>query len=176
MMIGKDDLIIDIGDVLLSLGRARPAEIATALADLAGTIVFVIEANGHDAAECDARVLRRLAQLRAAYPAAPDPNAPPLPLEPDPAPYSADWLRRAVTAKQFETRSGCVTLDHHACSGCGHVVFYSFDLGDNVWFNPACHCGSILSAPELRSYDEVAKWLAMQPNDEARAEIWGRLT
>lgn len=166
-MIAKDELVEAIGHALVADDDARPA----ALADLAGTIVFAIEANGYDATECDARVLARLSALRAAYPFAADP----LPLF-EPAKYSAEWLAAYVGNWRAANGRGAVTLGHHACSLCHHEVFYFFGAAGDVWWNPACNCPGSYSPPEPETWAVVADWLALQPDDAARDAILSRLT
>jgi hypothetical protein len=81
--------------------------------------------------------------------------------------YSAEWVRQQAAGK---TR-----LDHHDCGGCGYMTAYLFD-GDNVYFDPGCHCSSYGPSPfEPCSFKDIANWLAMQSTDEVRDRIMSRL-
>lgn len=84
-----------------------------------------------------------------------------------PEKYSAEWVR--------EQAKGKTRLDHHGCGGCGYMTAYLFD-GDQVYFDPGCYCSSYGPSPfELRSYQDIADWLAMQSSDEGRDRIMAGL-
>ena len=61
-------------------------------------------------------------------------------------------------------------VDHHHCGLCGDMVFYSRE-GDQLYFNPGCSCVRPYNPPEPRSWDDPAKWINMQTNDEVRTKI-----
>jgi len=52
-------------------------------------------------------------------------------------------------------------IDHHDCGGCGAMVYYSIVDG-NLFFNPACDCGSYWSPPQPRDWSEASDWINMQ--------------
>ena len=76
--------------------------------------------------------------------------------------YSAEWVRAEAQTK------GASYVDHHRCGLCDHMVYFSI-RGDIVLFHPACDCG--WSNPEPRSFEDIARWLAMQSSDEIRDKI-----
>ena len=77
---------------------------------------------------------------------------------------SAEQVRTSVAANKI-TR-----IDHHRCSICGHMVFYSV-IEDKLYFNGACGCS--WEPPSMRSWQSAADWINMQDNETQRLYIMG---
>lgn len=67
--------------------------------------------------------------------------------------------------------AGITRVDHHECSLCGSMVFYSVD-GDDLLFHPACGCS--WSPPEPREWSSVADWINMQTEPKWRDRLMKR--
>lgn len=63
-------------------------------------------------------------------------------------------------------------VDHHRCAICDEMTYY-FTRGDDIYFNAACGCAR--SAPQKREWDDLANWINIQTNDDARLSIAKRV-
>lgn len=61
-------------------------------------------------------------------------------------------------------------VDHHNCSICGEMVFYSRE-GDNLYFNSSCGCCLSSSPPQPREWEDAANWINMQGTKDMQLEI-----
>lgn len=77
---------------------------------------------------------------------------------------TADEVQSAVLA------AGITRIDHHECSGCGHMVYYEV-MGGALYFCPSCNCGGPWSPPESRSWLDAADWINMQSRPENKRKI-----
>lgn len=75
---------------------------------------------------------------------------------------TADDVRDAVEKKSI------MRIDHHKCSMCDHMVFYSVVDG-LLFFNGACGCA--WESPQLRSWQSAADYINMQDNETSRLHI-----
>lgn len=77
---------------------------------------------------------------------------------------TAEEVRASVKANRI------MKIDHHRCSMCEHMVFYSVVDG-SLFFNGGCGCG--WEPPVARSWQSAADWINMQSNETHRLYIMG---
>lgn len=75
----------------------------------------------------------------------------------------------AEQVKQSMLDKNITHVDHRECGGCKHMVYYS-RVFDRLYFNPGCSCSGY-NSKEPREWEEAARWINMQSQDEIRVKI-----
>ena len=80
-----------------------------------------------------------------------------------------------VTAKQVceaVEQAGITRIDHHDCSICGHMVYYSVNQGQ-LFFNSGCGCSWSPARPS--SWEEAAEYINMQSREGKWGDVGARV-
>lgn len=78
-----------------------------------------------------------------------------------------------VKAKEVEDAvkaAGITRIEHHDCSICGHMTYYSVDNG-NLFYHPGCYCGDVFRPKEPRTWSHAAEWINMQSSEYIREKL-----
>lgn len=74
---------------------------------------------------------------------------------------TAEQVQAAVLAKRI------TKIDHHRCSMCQHMVFYSV-IDGSLFFNAGCGCA--WESPRACNWQEAANYINMQTDESVR--LW----
>lgn len=75
-----------------------------------------------------------------------------------------DEVRDAVAA------AGITRIDHHKCSLCGIMTFYSVNHG-KLFFSSSCDCPRYWSELSELPWSDASNWINTQDNDVSKATL-----